>query len=256
MEDTQTIKRQILEKGIKALLDEAKVPQRIHLQVTKALADRMEAHKKDIELHHAVLAKHEQNMKDTKSVMQEHERQIEGWDVTSKHLLSIEHIKGDKGDSPIKGIDYFDGEPGKDADEEAVLSRILGVLSSYIPEPIPGKDAEFDQAAIVKAVIKEIQISKSLDLTHIKGAQKFIKDGVSYKMEELMHGGGSKNSGSGINPQIPVGTIDSVNRSFTTTGLVKVAFVDGSPDAGAVITGTTNSTILYSIPPQQYVFAL
>lgn len=36
------------------------------------------------------------------------------------------------GYTPIKGVDYFDGENGKDADEEAILERVLARIS--IPE--------------------------------------------------------------------------------------------------------------------------
>lgn len=249
MNELQDKKRVLLldvfQKGVTKLLDEAKIPQREHLKVVAALAERVNAHKRDMQIYAEYMARHE-------GVMRNHDRQIQDWDNTSRHLLSVTHLKGEKGDS-IKG------EPGKDGasvDTREVVSKVLALLR--VPEDgKDGKDAVIDEDKIVGKLIKKLQDGKTLDLSHIKGAQTFIKDGVKYKVEELMHGAGTGNaSGSGINPQVPIGTIDSSNKTFVCTGLVKVAFVDGNPDSGAVITGATNSTIVYSQPPQNYVFAL
>lgn len=61
--------------------------------------------------------------------------------------------------------------------------------------------------------------------------------------------------GAGVNPQTPAGTVNGSNVSFTCTGVVQVAVADGTIDTGAVITGAVNSSITYSVPPQNNVYA-
>lgn len=256
MEDTQTLKRQILEKGIKALLDEAKVPQRIHLQVTKALADRMQAHKNDIELHHAVVARHEQHMKEYEIHTQEHQKQIDDYTTRVDEFISRDWTgeKGDEGYTPIKGVDYADGLDGKDADED----KIIEVILSKIPVPENGKngrngfdgeDGQIELKKVTKLIIKMIKDEQLLDLTHIKGAQKFIKDGVSYKIEELMHGGGSKGGTFAVLTPT-AGVVDGFNKVFTFATAPNVIVLDNgnamnqvSSDGTVNWTGTTTVTL-------------
>ena len=190
--------------------------------------------------HQELLKEHERQIAEHDSQNQDHQRQIEEWDKTSQHLLSIEHIKGEQGEA---GLDGRDGIDGKDADEEAIKASILEVLPDLIPAPIPGKDAEFDQPTFIKAVIREIQNSKALDLTHIKGAQKFIKDGVSYKIEELMHGGGSSTGGTGLK-YLPLvsGAINDVNTVFVFASTPTIVVVNGASyinGFGVTISGDT-----------------
>lgn len=256
MEDTQTLKRQILEKGIKALLDEAKVPQRIHLQVIKALADRVEVHKKDIELHHAVVARHERHMEEHEAYLSEHKRQIDAYDSTVQDFMARDWTgeKGDEGYTPIKGVDYADGLDGKDADED----KIIEVILSKIPVPENGKngrngfdgeDGQIELKKVTKLIIKMIKDEQLLDLTHIKGAQKFIKDGVSYKIEELMHGGGSKGDSFAVLTPM-VGIVDGFNKVFTFATAPNVIVLDNgnamnkvSSDGTINWTGTTTVTL-------------
>ena len=62
-------------------------------------------------------------------------------------------------------------------------------------------------------------------------------------------------TGTGLNKQVPSGTVNSINTTFTCTGIVSVAIADGTVDVDAVISGSTNSTIVYSVPPQNNVYA-
>ena len=51
------------------------------------------------------------------------------------------------------------GRKGKDADEEAIVERVLSIVLKQIPEPIPGKDGEdavVDYDKIIKSVIRKI----------------------------------------------------------------------------------------------------
>ena len=87
--NTQEIKKQILERGIKSLMDEAKVPMKIHLEVVKQLQTAIQNHKKD----------------------------IEKWDNYLKTHPIQKGDKGEKGDSikgePGESIKGDKGEPGK-----------------------------------------------------------------------------------------------------------------------------------------------
>lgn len=172
------LKRSIVQKGVEKLLDEAKVPQRIHLQVIQALAKKIEEHKQEMRAHETTISQHQ-------NIVKNHERQIAQWEELSKQLTSITHLKGDKGDS-IKG------DPGKDAepiDEKALVERIIEMIR--IPKDgEPGKDAIVDEDKIITNLIKKLQKDKPLDISHIRNAQTFIKDGVKYKIEELMRGAG------------------------------------------------------------------
>lgn len=221
-EQTKTLKHQILERGVKSLLDEAKVPMREHFKILKVLKERVDAHDASNAAHEKVLEGHKAFIKtaeDTanrhESHMENHERQIADWDSKVASVISRDWT-GEQGEMGPPGNDGMDGEtPDLDLIVQAVLNKI--------PTPKDGengKDAEIEEDRIITLLIKKIQKDKPLDLTHIKGAQKFVKDGISYKFEELMHGGGGTNGTGGggqIFVQTPVGAIDGVNRAYTTT---------------------------------------
>lgn len=238
MDDTFTLKKSLITEALEAALDKANVPQRQHLMVVQALQRRMAEHQKDMQTHQKMLGDFESTLKQHESTNQNHERQISEWDELSKHLTSIEHLQGEQGEP---GLDGMDGVNGEDADDEAILNKVLTILPNFIPDPIPGKDAEFDEEALTQRIISKIQKEKSLDLTHIKGAQSFIKDGVRYKFEELMHGGGSS-SGSGLNYLIATGVINNTNTVFTFTKQPTFVIVNGASyvnGSGVTIAGTT-----------------
>ncbi len=61
-----------------------------------------------------------------------------------------------------------------------------------------------------------------------------------------------------LNPQAPTGSINSSNVTFVATGRVSVAFVDSSIDTGAGFvynSGTNQTTITSSVPPQNSIYA-
>lgn len=255
MDETQlkTLKHQILERGMKSLLDEAQVPMREHFKVLQVLHKRIQAHDESNKAHEKVLDGHKQlisqvegNMTRHEGHMEAHERQIAEWDQTATHLQSIEHLKGEPGEPGQPGMD------GKTPDIDFIISSVL----QQIPTPEngeDGKDAEVDEDAIVQAVIKRLQKDKSLDLTHIKGAQKFIKDGVSYKIEELMHGGGGSKGGT-FAIQIPTGVVNGVNNTFVFVTAPSVIVLDNgnfmnkvSSDGTVNWTGTT-TVVLNQVP--------
>lgn len=76
-----------------------------------------------------------------------------------------------------------------------------------------------------------------------------VTDGGGGTVDISIAGG----SGTGVNAQTPTGTVNSVNKSFTCSGTVLAAWVDGTLDTGAILSG---GTITYSTPPQFAVYAL
>lgn len=226
-------------------MDEAKVPMRVHLKVLKVLSDRINAHEKSNKEHEDVLEGHKKytekvgdNMQRHEGHMEAHERQIQEWDTKVENFMAQDWT-GEQGEMGLPGLGGKDGEtPDLDALVEAVLERM----------PVPengkdGKDAEVQEDRIITLIIKKIQKEKSLDLTHIKGAQTFLKDGVKYKFEELMHGGGSK--GGSFAVQVPIGTVDGVNRTFVFTTAPSIIALDNGNFMNQISSdGTVNWTIV------------
>lgn len=240
--DKRTLLLDVMQKGVTKLLDEAKVPQRQHLEVIAALAQRVNDHKRDMQAHQEYMHRHE-------SVLQNHERQIQDWDRTSKQLLSITHLKGEKGDS-IKG------EAGKDAEPVDVNVLVEHILS-LIPKPEDGengKDAVIDEDRVVGKLIRKLQTDKPLDISHIRNAQTFMKDGIKYKVEELMRGAGG-GSGNSSGYQAPTtGAVNGTNRTFVWVAAPNVIVLDNgnamnkvSSDGTVNWTGTT-TTVLSQAP--------
>lgn len=187
-------------------MDEHKVPARQMLQVIQLLHKNQTLHRQDLSKHAEVMSRHEDHMT-------AHERQISDWDQTSEHLKSL--TQGEQGQPGENG------RPGKDGETPDIEEFVNAVLPRIrIPKDgNPGKkgeDAKFDEGKLLASLIKKIQDEQLLDLSHIKGAQSFIKNGVKYKIEELMHGGGtSATAAAWMPPERPVGAIDGSNTQYT-----------------------------------------
>lgn len=181
-----------------------------------------------------------------------------------------DELTGEDGYTPIKGKDYFDGEPGlpgKDADE----AKILKVLTSRLPTVdeiaanvhIP-KPSEVDVDSIVKRVItelpkqkipisledivKEIKTKKLLEMRDIRGARLDMSD-------MRWHGGGLTtiaSSGTTV-------TTNATSLNFTGSGVssvtdsngivtVSISGGGGSVSIGGTVTGGTNGSVLFINP--------
>ncbi len=202
--NTQEIKKQILERGIKSLMDEAKVPMKIHLEVVKQLQTAIQNHKKD----------------------------IEKWDNYLKTHPIQKGDKGEKGDSikgePGESIKGDKGEPGKTVKQ---IVKEIRVEQPIVTEKIikeTTKTEKIDEDKIIEDLLEKLKKEQILDLTHIKGAQTFIKDGIKYRVEELMHGGSKSSGGTGYTVETPSGTIDGTNVTFTVTAVPVYIISDGA----------------------------
>lgn len=140
-----------------------------------------------------------------------------------------ESIKGDQGPQGIRGPQ---GEPGRTGKPGESIKGDKGD---------PGKDAEFDSKDLFDTFIKRIQKEQLLDISHIRNASSFMKDGIKYKIEELMHGGASS-TGAGLSVLTTTGTVDDSNVTFPFTSAPTLVVVNGVSyrnGHGVTISGTT-----------------
>lgn len=118
------------------------------------------------------------------------------------------------GTTPVKGIDYFDGdpgEPGKDADEEKIVEKVLGKID------IPDSTEEIEK---LREELKENKRLKG-------GGTSAI--GVKYALQRL------------LKTEEPVGLINGTNKEYTVTGTIFAIFAFSLN--GEVVTQLPNYTI-------------
>lgn len=226
-------------------MDEAQVPMRTHLAVIQKLQEHDKKHKEQIIRWGTIAKAHLNEVQMHKETKKEYERIIDGLQKEiDQHHENLKHVLSTKqGEKGLDGMPGRDGQNGMDADEQVITAKLLNVLPSLIPEPISGKDAEVDEEALIKSLLKRIKKEKTLDLSDIKGVQKFIKDGISYKIEELMHGGGGS-AGSIFSVQVPTGTVNGVNNTFVFKTAPSVIVLDNGNFMNRVSSdGTVNWTI-------------
>lgn len=231
--------KDLIKKGLEKSLEEHQVPLHLHLKVVDALSKSMTAHKADLNLIHVMANRHANQLNEhdamTKQEREAHQAQLAQYDEQIRRLTTVDHLKGEPGYTPQKGVDFNDGETPD-------IQDIVEAIKPYIPSPLKGekgKDAQFDKEAFLKEVIDYIRKEKPLDISHIKNAQTFMMNGIKYKMEEMMHGGGSSSVGSfsivGIS-----GTINDINTTFTAASLPKLLNINGAfyQQTGGAITWT------------------
>lgn len=184
-------------------------------------------------------------------------------DAVEQLKATVEEVKtikkGEEGYTPVKGVDYFDGEPGlpgKDADEEKIFSR----LEKKIPRPL-------DEKKLKKSILKEIPVTKA-DLKIIREkvevdpmavidkimalpeeARKKLKfkeeniDGLSQTIRAMqsqlgrgyLHGGGISN----ITGLIEAGTNVTIDGSGTNTE----PYIINSSGGGSTLTVETQDGV-------------
>lgn len=174
--------------------------------------------------------------------------------------------KGEDGKTPQKGVDYFDGKDGEtpqrgvhyftDEDILWLKDQIItqDILEKATPikgvhyhdgidgqsikgdpgndgisiEGLPGKDGVSPKIDdIVKAVVKKLTDEPTLEFKHLKDGATVVgnlpRRGTGYKLSDQRYG----SHGTPTNPQIPSGTINGVNTTFTVTGSISALFLNG-----------------------------
>lgn len=143
-------------------------------------------------------------------------------------IINVKFLKGEKGDTGEQGIQGIQGEVGPQGEsikgdkgdsivgprgekgETVVGARgPRGEKGEAIAGP-KGEDATIDEKKLFMAFLKKLQKEQSLDISHIKNASSFMKDGIKYKIEELMHGGaGSSMTTSNVTTQYVLAAVQS-----------------------------------------------
>lgn len=201
---TKTPIRDVIEKGVKELLKEAQVPQHVHLRVVQKLREALDDHKADTAEYKDIYKQHKEDMAAHEERDRQHEEQI------IAYTEELVRAKAHDWTGP-------EGKPGKNAQEVDIPALIQQIIALIPPSKDgidgrngkDGKDGETpDEEKLVEKLITRVQKGDVIHINHVRGAAAFIKDGVKYRTEELMHGGGVKE-------YVPTGTIDGVNLTFT-----------------------------------------
>lgn len=218
-------------------MDEHKVPARQLLQVVYQLHEEIKSHKQETEQHRQNDERHDMHLSTHEYHMAQHERQIAEWDETSKHLLSIDKIKGEPGEKgeageqgmPGKnGIHGHDGADGQDADVEQIVATVLEAMKGT------EKKLSINDLDGVDAFTQRLRSSLNRD--------SFLFNGKRIRFEELMHGGGSSTGGTGLVYLPASGLVNNVNTVFTFTKTPTFVIVNGASyvnGSGVTIAGTT-----------------
>lgn len=231
-EKSLAIKRQIVEKGVKQILEEAKVPLQYHLKIIKKLHKALVDNTKQNTKHEKKVEEH------TKTVAALHEHYGNQINQLSDKLAKTEEDHATQisqyQEELARQREFTQGEPGEDGqdappiDEEALVSRVL----SKVPAPEKGdpgpKGETLEMDKILETVIKRIQKGDVIHINNVKGAGGFIKDGIKYRFDELMHGGGTSTSTGGITIIAVTGTINDSNMTFTAATQPTLLNINGA----------------------------
>lgn len=193
---------------------------------------------------------------ETKRTKIEFLRGEDGHTPTEEELLTIITPlipeKSEDGYTPIKGIDYFDGKDGEtpEIDVERIKKDIQKEILSNLPKSEKGKDGKdaepIDEEKLLESMLKTLKKKRLLDVSYIKGLEGFSKDGINYRFEELMHGGGGTGGGV-ITYSVDLSSqCNGVNKVFTIPTFSSIILLTGTdspqiykPTTDYVATGTT-----------------
>ncbi len=143
---------------------------------------------------------------------------------------------GKNGITPIKGVDYF---TKKD------IGHIALIASQKIKIPKTKKEPEIDGDKLLH-IFTNLPEGKKLGTKHIDGLEQTLSAFDNQLRRGYLHGGGDtvsagtgisitisggtkviSASGGGVNLEIPTGTVDGSNASFTVLNTPKYITVDG-----------------------------
>lgn len=173
--------------------------------------------------------------------------------VNIKFLRGEKGDKGDTGEQGPQGIQGLTGPQGEKGDSivgprgergAAIIGARgpRGEKGESLVGP-KGEDAVIDEKKLFALFIKRIQKEQLLDISHIKNASSFMKDGIKYKIEELMHGAGTAGTGTTITSETPVGLVNDSNVTFTVSHTPLYIVVNG-----AQYTAGTGTFVSYVAP--------
>lgn len=178
-------------------------------------------------------------------------------------LATIQH--GKDGRTPLKGIDYMDGEDGRDGEDGKTPTQeeLLAIITPLIPKVKDGKDAEADIDAIVAQVLAKVPkgngrvgwgahplLIKNSSGTAIDKVARIIKFGTNLTTTRSPDGvvTVSASGGSGSGYQAPLtGGLTGTNTWTTAPNIIVVdqgrAMQKTNTDGSANWTGTTTTVL-------------
>lgn len=244
------ILKDAIEKGIKQIMQESDVPYAVHKESIKKMKELIDGLKEEIK-------NLQQEVKDNEKSRKQHEGQIEFYNKQiQSYQREVERIrtimKGDRGEKGERGDD------GLSPSVEEIVRQVLSVI------PLPkdgkdgekgkdGKDATVNQEKIIKEIIDQIRKKKLISMGDINGG--FSKDGINYKFEELMHGGGGSSGGSITYSYDLSSQCDGANKVFTVPSNTNFIQLTGSdspqvyrPTVDYTGSGTTTLTLDAGVP--------
>lgn len=152
-----------------------------------------------------------------------------GHTPTDKELLTlirplIPVVKDGKTPSDTKLISLIkplipevkDGETPSD-------TKLKALIKPLIPDA-----EEIDEEKLAKDIIALIKKKKLLNSSDINGMQGFSRDGINYRFEELMHGGGGSSGGSITYSFDLSSQCDGVNKIFTVPSNTNFVLLTGT----------------------------
>jgi hypothetical protein len=265
MEDSPI--KELLKKGIQKSLEEQQVPLHLHLKVVEELSKALTRHKADINLHHVLMNRHALQLKEHDAMStkerEAHQAQLAQYDAEVKRLsekdwtgapgkdaeVDVEGLISEilsriptpkDGKTPVKGVDYFDGEKGKDAEE----------------------------AKVIEHIITKIQKEKVIDISHLRNAESFIfntgQKAMKIKFEEMLHGGGGSTGGGGFTVWTTTNTPDGTRTTFavpSATAQPSFLVIDGvmkppTSKAGTVLWTWNAGVATVTVPPNDDLYAI
>lgn len=241
------LKQTMMQESVTKLMASYKVPAWQLLQALKLHKEEMQSHQKTKSQLDSEREQHTKQIAQYEEKLSGHQDTLTKWQDAADHLLSIEHLKGDPGQS-VEMQDVVDAVlphlPRPEAiDQQGIVRQVLELIPEKTPEPV---EDTLDREALFKEFVSRIQKERLIDVSHIKNAESFIFNGKKYKIEELMRGAGGTSGGS-FAVQVPTGTVDGSNRTFVFTTAPSVIVLDNgnfmnkvSADGTVNWTGTTN----------------
>lgn len=208
------MEKEILHKSFQGamekILDEAKVPFKVHKAIIDKLHEAISNHQQEMDAH-------SQSIKQFKSSIDSHANAIRSYQSDIAHVRSL--AKGEQG---------IPGRPGQSA-PPVDLNSIVRMVRPLIRKPKdgepgkpgtpgkPGKDAIFDKETLITEIVDAIKKKKLLDVSNLRNAESFMYKGTKYGVHEMMHGGSSGSSTTTTNyVETPTGLINGSNTVYTT----------------------------------------
>lgn len=151
--------------------------------------------------------------------------------------------------TPIKGIDYLTEE-----EKEEFIKQVLSRFASIDQKQDEKTAKEVVDEEFVKKIVKimhSLPEKDRLDVQGIRNFQSFVFGGTKYKVEELMHGGGSGSGGATL--ETPSGLVNASNTTFTPTSEPQYVVADGITSFDGAGYTWVSPNIVMDVAPSQYI---